>query len=229
MRRVRFLLVVALLTGCGGAAPPEGPKTYTSYFGFTVQLSGGWLPLSPSQIASANAEESLRSLGIDTKWDQGNLSSILERVKTGEVEFYFDRQTVGSEFQNNISAQLMPGRGLLTEDLVSQMCKDIPAQLPALFGGAPVELRGCGLRRANDIAYVSYEYSVPAHSYHVLQDELPFVNDSTLVVVGGTLDSGALPRINEAQRAIVSGATKFAAERRTSGSSGPPSLRSDDR
>jgi hypothetical protein len=61
---LRFTLVAALLAGCSTAPPPEGPTTYTSYFGFTVQLLGQWLVLSPSAAATANAEESLQSLGI---------------------------------------------------------------------------------------------------------------------------------------------------------------------
>jgi len=220
----RFVVVAVLVAGCGNDAPPEGPKTYTSYFGFTVQLSGEWLPLSPSQVAAANAEESLRSLGIDTTVDQGTLNSILQRVKTGQVEFYFDRRTVGSDAQNSISAQLMPERDQLTEALVEEMCKGMPSQLSALFGGAVPEVKACGLRRANTVGYVSYEYIVSALSYHVLQDEIPF-NGSTLVVVGGTLDAGAVGRMTETQQAIVSGATKFVAEHPTSASSGPSSIR----
>jgi hypothetical protein len=226
MQTKSAVLIAALLAGCGaevstGVTPLEGPQTYTSHFGFTVQVPGQWLVLSPKQASAANAEETLRSLGVNTEADQRILRGILQRVQTGKIEFYLERQTLNSEFQNNISAQLMPGRGPLTEDLVTEMCRDISSQLSPMFGGATVDVRACGLERYNNVSYISYEYAVPAQTYYVLQDEIPFVNDSTLVVVGGTLDATAMKRIKDMQRVIVSGAIAFAAERPTSGSSGP--------
>lgn len=231
--RERFVTVtrsIVLVLACIGTSCvkiPQGPALYTSYFGFTVHLSGEWLPVNPQKVAADNVEESLESLGIDVSWDQGTAAAILERIKAGKVEFYFDRHTIEAADKNNITAQVMPYKNdALTREGVAEFCHDLPKQLPAVYGN-PAEVSSCGLAEANGVRYLSFEYSVPALSYCVVQDEIPFVNDETLVLAGGTFEACRdLQRLKVAQKALVDGATHFVAERITGGSSRPASLSS---
>jgi hypothetical protein len=213
MRPSRVLAALALVATAAVAWAQAASQPHKSHFGFTVQLSDEWLVVSPGDAAEASAEDTLASLGLDAQGDQANFKAILERVKSGKVEFYFDRRTVAADFQNNISAQLMPGSNPVTEDGVATLCQDIPSQMPAVFG-APVEVQACGIRQANGVDYVSYEFSVPTLSIHAVQAEIPFTGDSTLVVVGGSHEAGEpLDRLKAVQNAIVEGATRLVGER----------------
>jgi len=206
-----LFLFLPFIASCSGGIPVE--TLYTSYFGFQVRLPEDWIGMNPRDISAATAQESLASLKIDGFADASALESILNRVKSGEVEFYFDKTTLNEEDRDNVSAQLVTNDwGVLTDEHIPDLCTDLPKQLTSMFNNSPVTVDLCTIARANGIAYFKVEYSVPAMSYHVVQYEIPFRNQTRLVVVGGTFKSGRrLQRMREVQALIAEAATDFAA------------------
>lgn len=206
-----LFLFLPLIGSCSGETPAE--TLYTSYFGFEVRLPEDWIGINPRDISAANAGESLESLKINGFADASTLESILNRVKSGEVEFYFDKTTLNDEDRDNVSAQLVPNDwGVLTDEDIPDLCAGLPKQLTSMFNNSPVTVHTCAIARANGSAYFKVEYSVPAMSYHVVQYEIPFRNQTRLVVVGGTFKSGRrLERMRQVQEVIAEAATHFAA------------------
>jgi hypothetical protein len=178
-----------------------------------VQLPSDWIALNPRDAAAANAGESVGSLQIAEFSDPADLALVLDRVKAGEIEFYFDRTTLDEENKNNVSAQLVDNDwGVLTDERARDMCSDLPSQLSPLFNNTPVAVHSCGITRSNGIGYLAMEYSVPASSYHVVQYELPFKNGKRLAIVGGTFEAGRpLQRVKDMQNVIANAATAFVA------------------
>ena len=161
MPRMRISLLL-LLTACTAwAKEPSEPSVQKSHFGYELAFSNDWTVVSPESIAQRSEKETAASLGLGDVADQGNLRAILESVKGGKVEFYFYKNPDGPSAGSNISAQLQPYAGELTEEAVSEGCKEIPSGLPAVYG-SPIEEFSCGLESENGVNYIAYEYRIPA-------------------------------------------------------------------
>ena len=178
-------------------------------------LSDDWLIVTPETMATANNAETLKSLGLVGPGDAQNLNSILERIKSGEIEFYYERSSLNRELKNHISAQLVQHRDEVTPDDVKAACEEIPGQLPAVYG-TEIVMGACSMETENGISFLAYEYSIPAQSVHVIQYELPFGDESTLVVVGGVVDTGSINLVRAAQRQVIKSATDFVSKNRYS-------------
>jgi hypothetical protein len=137
---------------------------------------------------------------------QSELNDILDRVKTGQVEFYFDSSLSLPQFTNNVSVQLRPGTqdfGQASESEVSELCASLPKGLEELWG-VPVEVRGCKIVSSNGKAGLAYTYVVAANDMFIMQYELPFGTSQTaLVVGGGRLNNDLMTRVVTAVHAIA--------------------------
>ncbi len=199
----------ALLIVCSACAEEQKTsQTYKSNFGYQIMLSDDWLIVTPETIAAANKAETLKSLGFSESGNSQNLNLILESIKSGKVEFYYERSSLNRELKNNISAQLVLHRDEVTLEGVKVACKEISEQLPAVHD-TEIEMGTCGMENENGISFLAYEYSIPAQSAHVIQYELPYVDNSKLVVVGGVFDPGSIDLVRTAQRQVIKGATDF--------------------
>lgn len=202
MKKLLLLLAIGIASAQAGAAE------YRSSFGFPFELSSDWLVLTPEEVTKLYRDETLDSLDIDA--DPATAQGILERVKQGEIEFYFDRKRSTKDFKNNISVQLMQGAQQYTAEAVRQVCRLLPKELPRVFG-SEVEISSCGTGEMHGIRFLTYEYFVPAQQVHVVQYEMPYLSDTTLVLVGGA-HPAALDHLRSAQAAIADRIAKFASE-----------------
>ncbi|HEY0663733.1 MAG TPA: hypothetical protein VGD18_03910 [Thiobacillaceae bacterium] len=195
---------------------------YRSSFGFTFELSSDWLVLTRDEVAEMYRDETQASLGmIDV--DQATARAVLERVKRGEVEFYFDRKYSKPDLRNNISVQLTQGGGRYTTSEMDEICRLIPEELPRVFGGE-VEIVSCGLQELHGIGFLAYEYFLPAKKVHVVQFEIPYVSDTRVLLIGGA-HTAALAYLKSAQAAIAKRIARFASE--NSGPDAAPAGRSN--
>lgn len=206
MKKILFLLVACIASAQAGAAE------YRSSFGFPFELSNDWLVLTPGEVTKLYRDETLDSLDIDS--DQATALAILERVKKGEVEFYFDRKHSTKDFKNNISVQLMQGAQQYTAASVKDVCRLLPKELPKVFG-SEVKVSSCGSGEMHGIRFMAFEYFLPVQKVHVVQYEMPYVADTTLVLVGGA-HPAALAHLKSAQASIADHILKFAGDSVTS-------------
>lgn len=210
MKRLLFLLVAGI------ASPHAVATEYTSSFGFPFELSKDWLVLTPAEVTEIYRNETLDSLSINA--DPATAQAILERVKQGEVEFYFDRKRSTKAFKNNISVQLTQGTQEYTDSAVWDICKSLHEDLPEVFGSG-VRISSCGSGEMHGIRFLVFEYVLPPQKAHVVQYEIPFVSGTTLLLVAGAHPS-ALDHVRAAQTSLVDRITRYARESLTSATAG---------
>ncbi len=202
MKRIFFLLMI-------GIASQAGAAEYRSSFGFSFELPEDWLVLTPAEVAKHYRNETPESLAIDG--DQATAQGILDQVRRGEIEFYFDRKHSTKDFKNNISVQRMQGSQTYTETAVAELCRSLAEELPKVFG-SKIDIASCGSAEMHGIRFMAFEYFLPAQQVHVVQYEIPFVADSTLLLVGGAHREG-LERLKSAEAAIADRINSFTRER----------------
>jgi hypothetical protein len=190
---------------------------YRSSFGYSFQLSKDWLVLTPKEVSKQYESETIKALNLEFA-DRNNAQSILERVKTGKVEFYFDRKYSTKDFKNNISVQIMPGSHTPTAQEVKEQCSAMPNELRSLYGSG-VKVGNCGLATSHGVAYVTYEYFVSQQGVTIVQQEIPYVSNSTAIVAGGSNAAG-LANLKSAQLSVVESITKFVSASLTPRSTG---------
>ena len=204
---MKTFLVVAFGLACNVACAADGlsPKTFASSFGFSVDLDTGWVLLTPDRVTDSAAALTAATLGVPDM-SQPELNEIVERIKTGQVEFYFDSVLSVPDLTNNVSVQLRDGTqdyGPASESEISALCASMPKELEALWG-TPVDVRGCKVVSSNGKAGLAYTYVIAANNMFVMQYELPFgASQTALVVGGGRLDNDVMTRVVTAVHAIA--------------------------
>ena len=192
-------------------ALPAVADDYVSSFGFKFSLTSDWLVLTPGEVAKLFKRQSLAGVS-SVLGDQENATAVLQRVKAGNVEFFFDRKHSTNDFKNNISVQLMPDGKPPNEAAARELCQAMPRQLPTVIG-APVKIRHCGLKRANAVPYMAYEYFVPSQGVSIVQHEIADLGGAVLVLVGGSNDQG-LRNTRATQEALTAAITAHVNTRR---------------
>lgn len=179
---------------------PALAADYRSGFGFGFQLSDDWLVLTRPQVQKTFQNESQASLDLPSM-DRSTFDQILQKVKSGQVEFVFDRRYSTKDWNNNISMQRMPARTEAPSLIAQASCPALAAHQQATLG-SEVKVASCGVRTIADVSFVAYEYRIPAQDVSIVQFEIPFGFQGTLVLVGGSNDAG-LANLRSAQAAIA--------------------------
>lgn len=201
MKRALFVMLLALLPASVLAAD------YRSSFGFPFSLSDDWAVLTPRQVSGEFKSDTLKSLhmeGVDEKMMQ----AMLDKVKSGKIEYYFYKKHT-ERFNNNISAQLMPGDGMPTADAAKEACAALPDQLNKMYGEA-VEMKSCALMNTHGIPYMAFEYVLPSRGVTLVQREIPYPGGNKLVLDGGAVPA-ALDTLRTAEDGIADSVTKYVA------------------
>lgn len=178
---------------------------YRSNYGFSFQLPAEWLVLTPAQVQKTYQGESLKSMELAIG-DRATFEAVLQKVKAGEVEYFFDRKYSTREFKNNISVQLMPPRPETPDQIAKDSCPSLAMSLRGLYG-AEVKVTSCGIQTLAKVPFVAYEYRVPSQGVNVIQFEIPFGPKGTLILVGGSNDAG-LAHVRVAQTSIADSAAR---------------------
>lgn len=189
---------------------------YKSGFGFDFQVSADWLVLTRPEIQKVFQNESQSSLELPTV-DRATFEGYLQKVKTGQVEFAFDRRYSTKDWNNNISMQRAPVRAGTPEQIAQATCPRLAAGLRGTWG-TDVKVTSCGVRKIGEVPFVAYEYRIPAQDVSIVQFEIPFGFQGTLVLVGGSNDAG-LANLRATQTMIAGSAIKSL--RRDPAASGP--------
>jgi len=214
MRLIPFaLMFLAIpLASCSEPARPSIPaRTLTSSFHFTFDLPPDWIIISPTEMAARSTDLSPESIGLPTA-DPETLKALVARAKSGQQEFYLDGRLSSADFTNNISLQLFEGRNdfsQMTPADIDTFCKKIPGGAQKTYG-AKVAVTDCKLEEEAGVQFLSYSYKVPSLGIFILQYEYPFIDDKTLVIVGGGRDTQPIyDRLHTAQREISRGVARY--------------------
>ena len=180
-----------------------------SQFGFSATVQDGWFVLSPQKMADANKNETANSLGISDTVDSRVLNEILESVKGGNIEFYYDKNYINKEYKNHVSAQLSAPLQFRSMDEVTKECEAMPAKLNKLFG-EKVNFLSCQLVPSNGRAVFHYAYTVVSQGLTIIQETIPVNQNYSIVFVGGSAnDVEGLHRVRAAQQSLVDSVTSY--------------------
>jgi hypothetical protein len=177
---------------------------YKSVFGFSLKMSDDWLILSSREMEKIDSVESLDRLNL-LAVDKTVAAAVLNDIKSGKVEFLFDKKFSSNDFRNNISIQSKPMAKMPSGQDIRQICSSIPQHLATLYGSA-VSMSRCGSYLSNNTRYIAYDYYVPAEKIHVLRYMIPFRKD-TLVVVSASNEAG-LEHVRATQKLLLTEVTR---------------------
>src|SRR5690554_692107 len=91
-----FALCLLFVTG-----PLFAGTEINSYFGFNAVLPSGWVQVGPTAASTMEVDDFAKGSPINKE----TLNQIREKVAGKEVEFFYDIQSLESEFKLNISVQ----------------------------------------------------------------------------------------------------------------------------
>lgn len=141
--------------------------------------------MSPKKLADANKDETLETLGISETVDKNAFDEILEKVKSGNIEFYYDKKYFHKEFKNNISVQISSPLVFTSMQEVNQACEGIPAELEKIFG-EPVKLHSCKYVKLNGWPVFHHAYSVPSQNLTIINENVHVNKQYSIMFVGGS-------------------------------------------
>lgn len=193
----------------------------TSSFGFSAEMPDDeWFVLGPKEVAEANSGESLESLGVPKIPDQELLEALFEKVRSGNIEFFYDGKYIASDYKNHVSAQLSAP---LVFNSVEEMktgwdeqCASLPEELGEMFG-EPVKIHSCQLLPMNGRAVFHHAYTLTTQGITIINEQFPVNSQYSMMFVGGSgNDNEGLQRVRAAQQALVESATAYL-KKQTSG------------
>jgi len=203
---MRYLFLIPLLLV--SQISLAGTKV-TSQFGFTAVLPDDWFLINSKKLSVANKNETIESLGLQGSVDKEVLNGILNKVKSGNIEFYYDKKYFNKDFKNNISAQLSAPLLFNSMDDVKQACKDMPGELKKVFGG-PVNLHSCKYLKVNGWPVFHHAYTVPSQNVTIINENVYVNKKYSIIFVGGSGNGiEGLHRARAAQQALIESIVKF--------------------
>lgn len=185
-----------------------------SYFGFTSNMPEDWFVFSPDKVKKYNENETIESLGLSTSADRKKLEEILTRVKSGNIEFYYDRKYLNDEIKNNVTVQLSePIVFHSIEELKNGMdkeCKRLPESLKNTFK-EEVKINMCKATIFNGHAILHHSYVVPSQNVFIINEQMPINGKYSILFVSGSnvKDINGVKRVREAQNQLIIGFTKY--------------------
>lgn len=186
----------------------------TSSFGFSAEMPDDeWFVLGPKEVAKANENESLDSLGVHQIPDNELLNEILGKIKSGNIEFFYDGKYIRSDYKNHVSAQLSEPLVFNSVEemkaIFDEQCASLPKDLSAMFGET-VTVHSCQLMPMNGRAVFHHAYTLPSQKVTIINEQIPVNSRYSLIFVGGSgNDTDGLHRVRAAQQALVEAATAF--------------------
>jgi len=187
-------------------------NSLTSQFGFTSTLPDGWFLLTPESVEKTFSGETQKSLGIPEHVDKSTMSGIFEKIKGGNIEFYYDKNYLHNQYQNHVSAQLGEPIVFTSMDEIKKECDEIPAQLKKLYG-EPVNLLACTAVPSNNRLVFSIAYDLDSMNLTIIHEKVQVNNKYSIEFVGGSAnDMAGLKRVRAAQQILVDSVTKFLQE-----------------
>ncbi len=184
-----------------------------SYFGFTTTLEDGWFVLNPNTVAAINSGETLESLGVSDKPDKEVLNSIMEDIKSGNVEFFYDKKYFNEDFKNNISIQLAAPQVFESvehlQSVMKEQCGTITKDLQDILNEEPI-VHSCNVLPSNGFAVLHHAYTIPSQNVVIINENVVINSKFSMIFAGGGISDGeGIKRLRKAQETIVHSFTEF--------------------
>ena len=193
----RYTLVALLILI---AMTPVYGKEYQSSFGFTVDIPEHWLVLTRQEL-----KENPDLLDFNQKRfrniDENLLKNVESKVKSGQIEFYFNQKTSDSSFSDNIN--VIKGVGKIAENNIQlrEFCNSVPKQLSSYFG-REIKVYQCKLVGINNLKSLFLEFNGPAKGTRSIQYHIQ-MSPNVQIIITATCKNSVLDTIRKEFNRIV--------------------------
>lgn len=195
-------LLAGVLVGlvAGSAAAGE----FRSGFGFGISVPDVWLVLTRGEV-ERNSELFLEKdgggVGALERIPLAMRRTVFERIRAGELEIFYRRESDSDVFVDNVNFLLQPADLPSTREQLAGVCRLLPGEFSRIFG-RPIAMEACEMRdRARRPAlYLQFEGAVPGTT--TMQYQLPRDRDETLVITATTARA-SLPRMQDELEGMV--------------------------
>ena len=195
----RYILVVLLILI---AVTPVYGKEYQSSFGFTVDIPGYWLVLTRQEL-----KENPDLFDFDKKAigniDKNLLENVVNEIKSGRVELYFNQKTSDSNFADNINVAKQIGKLPENNTQLREVCDMLPEQLSSYFGR---KIKGyqCKFKNINGLRSLLLEFDGVIEGTRSIQYQIQ-KSPSVQIIITMTCKNSVLNTIRkEFDRIILS-------------------------
>ena len=175
---------------------------FQSGFGFGISVPDVWLVLTRGEVEQ-NSDLFLDGGGVDAleRIPAAMRQSVFERIRAGELESFYRRESDSDLFVDNVNFLLQPVELPVTREQLVGVCRILPGEFSRIFG-RPISMEACELRdRARGPAlYLQFEGEVPGTT--TMQYQLPRGRNETLVITATTART-SLPRMQSELEGMV--------------------------
>lgn len=193
-----------VLAGVLGAAGVASAGEFRSGFGFGISVPDVWLVLTRGEVernAGLFLEEDAGGVGALERIPVAMRRSVFDRIRAGELEIFYRRESDSDLFVDNVNFLLQPADLPSTREQLDGVCRLLPGEFSRIFG-RPIAMEACEMRdRAQRPAlYLQFEGAVPGTT--TMQYQLPHDPDATLVITATTARA-SLPRMQDELEGMV--------------------------
>jgi len=193
----KTLLVSIILFFCVCIADA---KEYDSSFGFRVDVPEHWLVLTPNEIKTNPDLFDFENNDFG-KIDKNILKQMKNKILNGSVEVYFNQNTSGVEFTDNVNVMKMVGRLPTKGVAVQNQCSNLGTQLSNYFG-RHINLYQCGLTVVNNLTALYSEFDGAVEGTRSLQYQIQR-SPSVLLIITATCNLTTLDIIRNEFAGII--------------------------
>ncbi len=193
----KYTLVVLLMFI---AITPVFGKEYQSSFGFTVDIPEHWLVLTSKELKE---NPDLFDVG-EKKFeniDKNLLKNIDSKVKSGQVEYYFNQNTSDSSFVDNINVMKQVGRIPQNNTQLREVCNSVQKQLSSYFG-REIKVYQCKLMDINNLKSLFLEFDGALEGTRSIQYNIE-KSPSVQILITATCKNSVLDTIRKELNRIV--------------------------
>lgn len=193
----RYILVVLLVFT---AITPVYGKEYQSSFGFTLDIPTHWLVLTSKELKE-NPDLFDFSKKKFANMDKNLLRDVENRVKSGQVEYYFNQRTSTSSFADNINAMKQIGRIPENNTQLREVCDSASKELSSYFG-RKIEVYQCKLVDINNLKSLFFEFDGAIEGTRNIQYQIQ-KSPGVQILMTATCKNGVLETIRKEFNGIV--------------------------
>jgi len=198
LRSIPLALMFALLPPAACAEPEqEAQSRHTSTLGFSVILPQDWVALDPS--SSRTDRDQLEADGRFSGLDRSLLNSALQKVRSGEFEFFFRRPFEG--FAQNIAVRKRNLDLPADAQALSLQCTALPSSLRQSYG-RDISPPKCDLRSVAGHTATYIEIEGPLPQTVNLQYQVQLSKGHVLAITASVLAAN-LPAVRDEFESIV--------------------------
>jgi TPR repeat protein len=173
-----------VLVGCLVSAQVVRAETYTTAFGFDVELPDQWIMLTRQTLAEDYAGEDMNSLGLIGSFASAEAAAqTLQGIREGRYQYFFYRTQGAAEFIDHISLRLAPREVVPPGGLNSLLCRQVETNLP-MFLEQEVDLQECNYDYSGGIEHLDYRFTTDTQATIEYRSEFYLSTNVELLLSG---------------------------------------------